>query len=346
MRRSYLLTSLCAAVLIGSSVNAPAQDGPLLVSSWGGSWRDMIADTIAEKFTEETGVEVEFVTGGTIDRLNRAQLAAGDPETDVTFTTSHVGWLYQTAGLYEELDLSRIPNADNLFEEAIISPGHIGVWSYVYTIAYRPDLVPEGVTFESWGDLWNEELTGTIALPDFDPSHIITAAAVLEGADAASWEAGQEKLAALKPNIKGFYSNDANSQQLIASGETPVQVLLSMNGHYMKEQGVPLEIVIPSEGAIIGIDTIGIMQGTDKLDLAYEFVNAALDPEVQAEIVRIKRGGPAVANATVDPELAALPGVLTTADQWASDALVIDHKLRSEKLSEWRQWFTENMIAQ
>ncbi|MEO1104989.1 MAG: extracellular solute-binding protein [Pseudomonadota bacterium] len=151
---------------------------------------------------------------------------------------------------------------------------------------------------------------------------------------------------ASQPNIKGFYSNDANSQQLIASGETPVQVLLSMNGHYMKDQGVPIEIVIPEEGAIIGIDTVGIMKGTDKLDLAYQFVNAALDPEVQAEIVRIKRGGPAVSNASVDEELAKLPGVLTTADQWESDALVIDHKLRSEKLAEWRQWFTENMIAQ
>ncbi len=119
-----------------------------------------------------------------------------------------------------------------------------------------------------------------------------------------------------------------------------------MNGHYIKDQGVEIEIVIPEEGAIIGIDTVGIMKGTDKLDLAYQFINAALDPEVQADIVRIKRGGPAVSNATVAPELAALPGVLTTAEQWETDALVIDHKLRSEKLSEWRQWFSENMIAQ
>lgn len=336
-----------AALALAALLAAPAHaQDPLVVSSWGGSWRDMIADTIAKKFTEETGVPVEFITGGTIDRLNSAKLAAGDPEADVTFTTSHVGWLYYTDDLYIDLDLSRVPNAANLFEEAKISPGHVGIWSYVYTIGYRPDLVPEGVTFSSWADLWKPELAGTIGLPDFDPSHIIAASALLSGGDASNWEVGQEKLLALKPNIKAYYTNDANSQQLIASGETPVQVLLSMNGHYMIEQGVPIEIVIPEEGAIIGIDTIGIMKGSDKIDLAYQFLNAALDPEVQAEIVRIKRGGPAVSNATVDPELAALPGVLTTAEQWETDALIIDHKLRSEKLAEWRQWFTENMIAQ
>ena len=343
MSKHLKIVALIAALGVTPAL---AQEGPLKVSSWGGSWRDMIAETIGKKFTEETGVEVEYLTGGTIDRLNRAKLAKGDPESDITFTTSHVGWLYQNDGLYEELDLSKIPNAANLFPEAIISPGHIGTWSYVYTIAVRPDLLPEGVTITSWADLWKPELEGTIGLPDFDPSHIIAASAILEGSDPEHWEAGQEKLLALKPNIKAFYTNDANSQQLIGTGETPVQVLLSMNGHFMKSEGVPIDIIIPKEGAVIGIDTIGIMAGTKNLDLAYKFINAALDPEVQAEIVRSKKGGPAVSNANVDPELAALPGVLTTAEQWQNEAIVIDHKLRAEKLAEWRQWFTENMIAQ
>src|SRR5215472_11012081 len=115
---------------------AHAQD-KLVVSIWGGSWRDLVADTVAKKFTAETGAQVEFVTGGTIDRLNKEKLAKGSPESDVTFTTSHVGWLYANDGLYEKLDLSKIPNAANLIEQAKISPYHIGTWAYVYTIGYR-----------------------------------------------------------------------------------------------------------------------------------------------------------------------------------------------------------------
>jgi putative spermidine/putrescine transport system substrate-binding protein len=106
----------------------------LVISIWGGSWRDLVAETAAKKFTAETGAKVEFITGGTIDRLNKAKLAKDNPENDINFTTSHVGWLYANDGLYETLDLSKVPNAANLVPQARISPYHIGVWAYVYTI--------------------------------------------------------------------------------------------------------------------------------------------------------------------------------------------------------------------
>src|SRR3984957_12442054 len=95
---------LLAIFALALAVPAQAQD-KLVVSIWGGSWRDLVADTVAKKFTAETGVPVEFITGGTIDRLNKAKLAKGNPESDVTFTTSHVGWLHPGRGLFEQLAL-------------------------------------------------------------------------------------------------------------------------------------------------------------------------------------------------------------------------------------------------
>src|SRR3954468_8790629 len=89
---------------------ASAQE-KLVVSIWGGSWRDLVASTAAKKFKQQTGAEVEFVTGGTIDRLNQAKLSRDNPESDIPFPTSHVGWLYANDGLYEKLDLSKVPNA-------------------------------------------------------------------------------------------------------------------------------------------------------------------------------------------------------------------------------------------
>src|SRR3954462_12952670 len=321
---------------------ASAQE-KLVVSIWGGSWRDLVAESVAKKFKQQTGAEVEFITGGTIDRLNKAKLASGNPESDLTFTTSHVGWLCATDGLFRALDLSKVPNAKNLVEQAKISPFHIGTWAYIYTIGYRPDLVKD-IKFESWNDLWKPEMKGKLAAPDFDPSHIITVAAILSGGDASTWEKGQAKLKELKPNFKAFYTNDANSQQLIANGETPVQVILSMNAHYMAGEGVPIQLVIPKEGAVLGIDTVAIMKGSKKADLAYKFINIALDPQVQAEVAKFKKGSPVVLDAKVDADIAKLPGVFTTADQWNKQAIIIDHKLRAEKTAEWRKWFTENII--
>src|SRR5215472_3620099 len=129
---------LLALFALAIATSAHAQQ-KLVVSIWGGSWRDLVADTVAKKFTAETGVPVDFITGGTIDRLNKEKLAKGNPESDVTFTTSHVGWLYANDGLYETLDLKKVPNASNLVAQARISPYHIGTWAYVYTIGYRPD---------------------------------------------------------------------------------------------------------------------------------------------------------------------------------------------------------------
>src|SRR5262249_928430 len=200
------------------------------------------------------------------------------------------------------------------------------------------------MSFASWADLWKPEMKGKLAAPDFDPSHLITIAALLSGGDAASWEKGQAKLKELKPSFKAFYTNDANSQQLIANGETAVQVILSMNAHYMVGEGVPIRLVIPKEGAVLGIDTVAIMKGSKKAELAYKFINVVLDPEVQAEVAKFKKGSPVVLDAKMDPAVAKLPGVFTTADQWNKEAIIIDHKLRAEKTAEWRKWFAENVM--
>src|SRR3954468_5174401 len=336
-----LSMALGALALLLTSIPATAQD-KLVVSIWGGSWRDMAANIIGKRFTAETGVPVEYITGGTIDRLNKEKLAKGNPESDITFTTSHIGWLYANDGLFEQLDLGKIPNASNLADEARISPFHLGAWAYVYTIGYRADLIGD-MKFESWNDLWKPQLKGKLAAPDFDPSHIIAVAAMLSDADAAHWEKGQDKLKALKPSFKAFFTNDANSQQLLARGETPVQVVLSMNAYYMIGQGVPITLAIPKEGSVLGIDTVAIMKGSKKSELDYKFINALYDPEIQAQIAKLKKGSPAVLNAKLDPEIAKLPGVFSTAAQWKQQ-INIDAKLRAEKTAEWRKWFAENIM--
>lgn len=340
----HLTSLLAVSALIASVVPGQAAE-KLVVSTWGGSFRDLIDEAIATKFKAETGAEVEYITGGTIDRLNKAKLAKGNPESDVTFTTAHVGWLYVNDGLYEPLDLAKVPNAKNLVDQAKISPFHVGTWGYVYTIGYREDLAPKGMSFGSWADLWDPRLKNSISAPDFDPSHIIAVSAILSGGDPATWEKGQQKLEALKPNFRAFYTNDANSQQLFATGETPVQVVLTMNAYYMKGQDVPITVVIPKEGGVLGVDTVAINKGSKKTDLAYKFIDIALDPDVQAKIAALKKGSPTVTNAKVDPDTAKLPGVFTTAEQWRTQAINIDPKLRAEKTALWRKWFAETIMA-
>lgn len=106
----------------------------------------------------------------------------------------------------------------------------------------------------------NPALKGKLSAPaDFDPFRHHHGGAPAVRRQRRPHGKRDRKLKALKPNFKAFYTNDANSQQLIATGETPVQILLSMNAYDMMP-GVPIKVVMPKEGAVLGIDTMGIMK--------------------------------------------------------------------------------------
>jgi putative spermidine/putrescine transport system substrate-binding protein len=130
LKRAAVL--MLVAVLVAASA-AEAQNA-LVVSAWGGNWKDSLEKIVAKSFTAKTGIPVEFEVGGTIDRLAKARVAKGNPLVDVTFTMSHVARLYISDGLVQPLDMSKLPNAKELAKEAIRSEYHIGVWAYVYTV--------------------------------------------------------------------------------------------------------------------------------------------------------------------------------------------------------------------
>src|SRR6266540_3793545 len=335
-------SALMLFALLVAAPTAEAQNA-LVVSAWGGNWKDSLEKVVAKHFTAKTGIPVEFEAGGTIDRLAKARVAKGNPLVDVTFTTSHVGRLYISDGLIQPLDMSRLPNAKDLAKEAIRSEYHVGVWAYVYTVVYRPDLVKEDIT--RWSDLWKPSLKGKIAMPDFDPSHIITIAALMEGGNETTWEKGQKKLMELKPQIAAFFATDAQSQDLMKTGQAPVQVMLSVNAYHLQEQGIQVKLVQPRDfPGIVGIDTMGVMAGTKKVDAAHQFINLALSKDIQSELVKALRAGPVNTGASVPPGLAGQPGIFVTPAQWKERGYIMNDEVRAKNLPGWREWFTANIV--
>ena len=339
LKRSVVLM---LGVLLAAASAAEAQNA-LVVSAWGGNWKDSLEKVVGKAFTAKTGIPVEFEVGGTIDRLAKARVAKGNPLVDVTFTTSHVGRLYISDGLIQPLDMSKLPNAKELAKEAIRSEYHIGVWAYVYTVVYRPDLVKEDIT--KWSDLWKPSLKGKIAMPDFDPSHIITIAALMEGGNETTWEKGQKKLMELKPQIAAFFATDAQSQDLMKTGQAPVQVMLSVNAYHLIDQGIAVKLVQPTDyPGVVGIDTMTVMTGTKKADAAYQFINMALAKDIQAELVKSLKASPTVIGTPVPPSLAGQPGIFISPAQWKEKGYIINDEVRAKNLPAWREWFTSNIV--
>jgi putative spermidine/putrescine transport system substrate-binding protein len=146
--RSRLAITTLAVTLLALPLLAPraGAQNALVVSVWGGNWKNTVEAVIGQAFTAKTGVPVEYEVGGTIDRLAKARVAKGNPLVDLNFTTTHVARLYISDGLYEKLDLAKLPNAKEIAKEAVRSDFHLGSWAYVYTVVYRPDLVKEDIT--------------------------------------------------------------------------------------------------------------------------------------------------------------------------------------------------------
>jgi putative spermidine/putrescine transport system substrate-binding protein len=340
-----MLKRLIVLVLLTLLAAVPAAEAQntLVVSAWGGNWKDSLEKIVAKGFTAKTGIPVEFEVGGTIDRLAKARVAKGNPLVDVTFTTSHVGRLYISDGLIQPLDMSKLSNAKDLAKEAIRSEYHLGVWAYVYTVVYRPDLVKEDIT--KWSDLWKPSLKGKIAMPDFDPSHIITIAALMEGGNETTWEKGQKKLMELKPQIAAFFATDAQSQDLMKTGQAPVQVMLSVNAYHLIDQGIAVKLVQPADyPGVVGIDTMTIMTGTKKADAAYQFINMALAKDIQAELVKSLKASPTVIGTPVPANLAGQAGIFISPAQWKEKGYIINDEVRAKNLPVWREWFTSNIV--
>ena len=338
-----VVTWLTLALLAITPAAALAAD-PLVVSVWGGNWKDTVEKVIAKPFTAKTGIPVEFEVGGTLDRLAKARVSKAAPLVDITFTTTHVGRLYISDGLYEKLDLAKLSNSKDLAKEALRSDHHIGTWAYVYTIAYRPDQVQGEIT--KWADLWEPRLKGKVGMPDFDPSHIITISALMEGGDEKNWQKGQERLKRIKPNIAAFFATDARSQDLMKTGEAPVQVMLSINAFHLIGQGMNVKVITPTDQpGIVGIDTVGIMAGSKRSAAAHEFINLALSKEIQEQLVATFKAGPTNMKATVPAALRGQPGVFTTPAEWKERGYIMNDEVRATTLAAWKEWFNANIVA-
>ena len=343
MARRSVVAWLALVLIVASPLGAFAAD-PLVVSVWGGNWKDTVERIVAKPFTAKTGIPVEFEVGGTLDRLAKARVSKAAPLVDVTLTTTHVGRLYISDGLYEKLDMSKLSNSKDLAKEALRSDHHIGTWAYVYTIAYRPDQVQGEVT--KWADLWEPRLKGKVGMPDFDPSHIITISALMDGGNEKTWEKGQERLKRIKPNIAAFFATDARSQDLMKTGEAPVQVMLSINAFHLIGQGMNVKVITPTDyPGIVGIDTAGVMAGSKKSAAAHEFINLMLSKEIQEQLVTTFKAGPTNMKATVPAALKGQPGVFTTPAEWKERGYIMDDEVRAKTLAAWKEWFNANIVA-
>lgn len=272
-----LLTGLAVATL-GTSVSAQT-----FTISWWGYNGDKLQANIVEPFQEICDCEVVFETGNNADRLGKLQARGGDG-VDIIYLTDAYSQIGVEAGLFQEIDRSRLSNIDDLYDIAQDPQGGYGP---AYTVG-RVGIVYDSERVEpltSWDDLWREDLAGMETLPG-----ITTTAGpmiVLQSADHADvdafddTDAAFEAVAALEPNVVKNYNTGSEMVNLISTGEAAVAVAQDFTLTSLREAVPTITWADLEDGDIATLNTINIPTGAENVDLAYQFIDFVLSKEVQ-----------------------------------------------------------------
>ena len=208
---------------------------------------------------------------------------------DLAHQTSFIVGKFKDAGLIQPIDPGRLVNLPDFFPElpkAVTIDGKL--WEAPLSwgnssVIYRRDLV-ELKEEPSWGLLWDNRYAGRLAMRD-TVEGLVNIGGLFTGAK-DPWLMTDDELAKAreallqqKPLLRMYWSSQTDMEQAFASGE-----LVAANGWnasvaLLRKQGFDMALMNPKEGMVTWTDGLVMMPGAPE-DLAYEFMNAYMAPEV------------------------------------------------------------------
>lgn len=257
-------------------------------------WCDHTDPELIQPFEERFGVRVNLKeyegTAAGLAILDQSQ--PGDWDV-LVIDAVDVGRAVE-AGHLAELPADQLPTAD-LFPEVVMAENTtVGGKTYAVTekfgyntIAYDKSRV-DPADMEDLKSLWSGKYDGRIAIYDYYLP-VLGLVAIAEGIDTADITA--ETLPALKEPLFALraaskqVSDVVSSQTALATGE--VDVLIG-GGEWLtavlEADNPDLDWTIPEQGAVRWAQSIGVVAGSTRPDLALEFVKYIVSPEGQARL--------------------------------------------------------------
>jgi len=271
------------------------------------NWSDYIDEALLDKFEAETGIDLIYDVFDSNEVLETKMLAGGSGY-DVVVPTGTFLQRQITAGAFQKLDASKLPNAVNLWDviqarTEQYDPGN------AYSINYMWGTTGMGVNLarvaEALGDdapinslelVFNpanmEKLAGCGVHFLDAPSEMIPAALKYIGEDPNSQDPdvialAEPVLAAVRPYIQKFHSSEyinglANGDICVAFGWSG-DILQSRDRAAEADNGVEIAYNAPKEGALMWFDQMSIPIDAPNPDGAHKFLNFILDAQNMAD---------------------------------------------------------------
>jgi putative spermidine/putrescine transport system substrate-binding protein len=300
-----------------------AKPTSLVTTFTGGKLLEVYRSTVVQPFEAKYGVTVNIKSGTPNEWLTNTIINRSNPEIDLLWLVDPISFRAVSAGLCEEISVDEVPNSADIYPEWFEGYKKQGVGHEfgAVGIAYRTDMVKEPP--KSWKDLWSPQFKDRLAMPDLPVSagfETLLMAARVHGGSESNIDPGFSAIAALKPNIRKFYTASPEAQQMFARSEVAAGSFFNARANDLKASGAPLEWVSPIEGAVPNMVAYHVVKNARARDLAMKFLDFAISPEIQGAFCSGVGYAPTNRKTVLNPDVAArLPAYanLAKVDWWS-----------------------------
>ena len=294
----------------GPAGNGPLGNGPVengeekVLNVY--NWSDYVDPTVLEDFTRETGIKINYDVFDSNEVLE-TKLLAGRTGYDIVVPSASFMQRQITAGVFQKLDKSQLPNLKNLDPEitqrvALHDPGNEHSVNYLWGtsgVGYNVAKIRERMAdapVGSFAMFYDPKVVAKfkdcgVTLLDA-PSEVIGTVLIYLGRDANSEKpedlaAAEKVLMSIRPYVK--YVNSSKYIEDLANGE--VCLALGWSGDVLQSRdrateagkGIEIKYLIPKEGAVMFFDMLAIPADAKRPKNAHLFIDYLMRPEVAAK---------------------------------------------------------------
>ncbi|MFG6510695.1 polyamine ABC transporter substrate-binding protein, partial [Sulfitobacter sp. M23905] len=296
--KHVLLSSVAVATLMAGAATAET------VRVY--NWSDYIDESLLDKFEEETGIELVYDVFDSNEVLETKMLAGGSGY-DVVVPSGTFLQRQITAGAFQPLDTSKLPNLENMWD--VVSsrteqydPDNAHSINYMWgttgigvNVGKVKEILGEDAPIDSWDlvfDPANMEKLADCGVHFLDaPAEMIPAALNYIGEDPNSHDPdviakAEEVFMPVRPYIQKFHSSEyinalANGDVCVAVGWSG-DILQARDRADEADNGVEIAYNAPSEGAQMWFDQMAIPVDAPNPEGAHKFLNFIMDAENMA----------------------------------------------------------------
>jgi putrescine transport system substrate-binding protein len=310
INRAGVCGRAAAAVLMLAAVFAffparPAVPQARVVNYY--NWSDYEDPTVLDEFTKETGIRVRYDTFDSNDTLE-AKLLAGQSGYDVVVPSAYFLARQIKAGIFQQLDKSKLPNLTYLWPEiakqlAVYDPGNQYAVNYMwgttgigYNVEAAKRILGADTPIDSWDTIFDPEKIAKFkdcGIHLLDSSDDIMPAGLHylhldpSTSDPADLQKAADLLLKIRPYVRKFHSSEYLNA--LATGE--ICLVVGFSGDVKQAQkraaeakgGVEIAYSIPKEGAQLWFDNLAIPKDAPHPQEALALINYLIKPEVAAK---------------------------------------------------------------